>query len=156
MDNIVSVNTVEDAIRSWVRLDAAIAAVNSSLRADFGVTGAQLGMLRLVDEFGGAISLAELRGRLSLHPATLGQLIGRLADKALVELARDQADQRRRVVTLTRSGRRLLAEAPLIGPVRLRHQAPDPDTAAALERGFTAAITAFGLDDYVPRERNQQ
>jgi len=157
MYNIVNVSGAEEAIRAWVRLDAAFNAVNAALGAQFGVTGAQLAMLRLVDEFGGNIALADLRGRLALHPATLGQLLARLADKGLVELTRDAGDQRRRVVLLTADGRRLLAQAPLVGPVRLRHYPPEAETTAVLERGFTAAITAFGLDDYVATsERTQQ
>jgi len=110
-------------------------------------------MLRLVAEFGGRTTLAELKSRLALHPASLGQLIARLADKGLVAVSPDPADQRRRLVELTEDGRRLLAEAPLAGPVRLRHQPPDSATLAALTDGFDRAIEAFGLTRHAPTGR---
>lgn len=144
---------VEAAIRAWLRLDAAFAAFNSDLSARYGITGAQLGMLRLVAEFGGATTLAELRTRLALHPASLGQLIARLADRGLVAVAPDPDDQRRRLVRLTEAGEKLLAEAPLAGPVRLRHGPPDPDVLAALTNGFELAVEAFGLTQHAPQGR---
>lgn len=136
------------AIRAWVRLDAAFTAVNAALVAEHGVTGAQLAMLRLVEEWGGTVPLAELRTRLSLHPATAGQLLARLADKHLLTLDQDPADRRRRTARLTADGRALLTAAPLVGPVRLRHQTPEPATLDLLTRAFDAAVDAFGLTPY--------
>jgi DNA-binding MarR family transcriptional regulator len=144
---------IEAAIRSWLRLDAAFAAFNADLVARFELTGAQLGMLRLIDEFGGVTTLAELKARLSLHPASLGQLVARLADKHLVAVAPDPADQRRRLVRLTEDGRDLLARAPLAGPVRLRHEPPDGDVLVALTHGFELAVEAFGLTQHAPQGR---
>ena len=146
-------STVEAAIRAWLRLDAAFAAFNADLMAVHGLTGAQLGMLRLVAEFGGTTTLADLRTRLSLHPASLGQLIARLADKGLVAVSPDPDDQRRRVVQLTTAGERMIAEAPLAGPVRLRHQPPAPEVLTSLTEGFELAVEAFGLTDYAPNGR---
>ena len=140
----------EQAVRAWVRLDAAFAAVNATLVADHGVTGAQLAMLRLVDEWGGAVALADVRSRLSLHPATAGQLFARLAAKRLLDLDPDPADRRRRTARLTDHGRALLATAPLVGPVRLRHEPPDRATLDLLTGGFDAAVDAFGLTAYAP------
>jgi Transcriptional regulators len=144
---------IEAAIRAWLRLDAAFASFNADLVARYQVTGAQLGMLRLIAEFGGQTSLAELRGRLALHPASLGQLVGRLADRGLVELSADPDDQRRRLVRLTDDGERMIAEAPLAGPVRLRHEPPDPATLATIIAGFERAIDAFGLTSHAPQGR---
>lgn len=42
-----------------------------------------------------------MRQRLVMHPATLGQLLDRLAARGLVDLAVDRADRRRRAVELT-------------------------------------------------------
>src|SRR5262245_48094228 len=89
------------AIRAWTRLDAALAACNRTLDRDHGVTGAQLAMLRLVDEWARpSVPLAVLRDRLVMHPATLGQLLDRLAARHLVDLSPDPADRRRRLVTV--------------------------------------------------------
>lgn len=74
------------AIRSWTRLDQAITAFNRRVEARFGVTGAQLAILRLVAEWGPRLRLADLRDRLVMHPATIGQLLDRLAARGLVEL----------------------------------------------------------------------
>jgi len=144
---------IEAAIRAWLRLDAAFTAFNADLAARFGLTGAQLGMLRLIAEFGGTTTLAELKTRLALHPASLGQLVARLADKELVSVSPDPDDQRRRLVRLTKTGERMVAEAPLAGPVRLRHQPPDPATVAALTAGFELAVEAFGLTAHAPNGR---
>jgi MarR family transcriptional regulator, temperature-dependent positive regulator of motility len=143
----------QDAIRAWLRLEAAFAAFNAELLARHGLTGAQLGMLRLIAEFGGRTSLTELRERLALHPATLGQLVARLAEKGLVSVSVDRSDQRRRLVQLNEQGERLLAEAPLAGPVRLRQEPPDPVTLAKLTEAFELALDAFGLTQHAPKGR---
>jgi MarR family transcriptional regulator, temperature-dependent positive regulator of motility len=136
------------AVRAWTHLDQAMAAFDRALRADHGITGRQLAVLRLVDEWGPAPTLAELRRRLVLHPATLGQLVDRLAGAGLVELAADAGDRRRRTVGLTAAGRRLLAAAPLAGPVRLRHTDADPARLRRLAAALTDAIELFGLEGY--------
>jgi DNA-binding MarR family transcriptional regulator len=134
------------AIRAWVRLDEALARFNRDLRKRYGVTGAQLAMLRILGER--PVTLAELRGRLAMHPATLGQLIDRLVRLGLVERAMDRDDRRKRLVQPTAAGRRLLAEAPLVGPVRLRDEAADPERLRRLASAFDDAIDLFGLKEW--------
>lgn len=141
-----------EAIRAWVRLDEAFRACSADLVRRHGVTGAQLGMLRLLDEWGGALPLAEIRRRLSLHPATVGQLFARLADRGLVVLGADPADRRRRTVALTDAGRDLLARAPLVGPVRLRSVPADPAALERLQAALTEAVDLFGLSRYARPE----
>jgi DNA-binding MarR family transcriptional regulator len=136
------------AVRAWTRLDQAMTAFDRDLRAHHGVTGRQLAVLRLVDEWGPALPLADLRRRLVLHPATLGQLVDRLAAAGLVELTADADDRRRRTVGLTAAGRRLLATAPLAGPVRLRHTTADPARLRRLAAALDDAVDLFGLDGH--------
>ena len=138
------------AIRAWTRLDHAIAAFNRELERAHRVTGAQLALLRLVAEWGPVVRLGELRERLVMHPATLGQLLDRLAARGMVEVAADAADRRRRVVQLTARGQRVVTEAPLAGPVRLRHVAADPRRLSRLAEALTDAIVLFGLEEYAP------
>lgn len=138
------------AIRSWLRLERAFAAFNRELRATVGLTGAQLAMLRIVAEVG-PTTLAGLRGRLRLHPATLGQLMDRLREKSLVRLSVDRDDARRRVVELTAEGERALREAPLAGPVRLRSIETDSARLATLADALDDAIELFGLQRWAPR-----
>jgi DNA-binding MarR family transcriptional regulator len=134
------------AIQAWVRLDEAMARFNRDLRERYGVTGAQLAMLRILAER--PVTLADLRGRLAMHPATLGQLIDRLVRLGLVERATDREDRRKRIVQPTAAGRRLLAEAPLVGPVRLRREPADPECLRRLAAAFDDAIELFGLKEW--------
>lgn len=136
------------AIRAWVRLDRAFTEFNRYLQATCGVTGAQLALLRLIDESGTA-TLAELRGRLLMHPATLGQLVERLRHRGLVALEPDPEDRRRRRIELTREGRETLATAPLAGPVRLRVAEEDPARLRHLARALEDAVELFGLERWV-------
>lgn len=136
------------AVRAWTRLDQAISAFNRALERDHGVTGAQLAVLRLVREWGPGIALGEMRKRLVMHPATLGQMLDRLAARGLVMLTADPADRRRRLVELTDSGRGLTERAPLAGPVRLRHVRADADRLRRLAQAFDDAIELFGLEEY--------
>ena len=92
-----------DAIRAWVRMDRAFTQFNRWLEAEHGITGAQLGILRIIAEMK-PVTLADLRRRLTLHPATLGQLVDRLAVRGLVVRPPGAGDRRRREVTLTPLG----------------------------------------------------
>jgi MarR family transcriptional regulator, temperature-dependent positive regulator of motility len=136
------------AIRAWLRLDQAFAAFNRQLRERHGVTGAQLAMLRIVAEQ--PATLAELRSRLRMHPATLGQLVDRLARRGLVERRVSPDDRRRRLVEPTAGGRRLLAEAPLAGPVRLRTLSAETERLRRLADAFDDAIELFGMREWAP------
>jgi MarR family transcriptional regulator, temperature-dependent positive regulator of motility len=134
------------AIRGWLRLDQAMATFNRHLRQRHGVTGAQLAMLRIVAEQ--PVPLADLRLRLAMHPATLGQLIDRLARQGLVDRRPSPSDRRRRLVEPTSAGHGLLAEAPLAGPVRLRHLDADGNRLERLAAAFEDAVELFGLKEW--------
>ncbi len=86
--------------------------------------------------------------RLTMHPATLGQSIDRLATRELVTTDCDPRDRRRRIVAVTAAGRALLAGIPLVGPVRLRTQDADPDRLARLATAFDDAVDLFGLEEW--------
>lgn len=133
------------AIRSWYRIDRAFAAVNRDWAQAEQVTGDQVAIARIVGERE-TWPLAELRARLSMHPATLGQALARLAARGIVDMAADPADRRRRQVRLTADGRALLARLPLVGPVRLRSVPAPDDELAALAAAFDRALALFGLE----------
>ncbi len=141
-----------DAIRAWVRLDEAFGGFNRHLKTRHGVTGAQLAMVRIISERE-PISLAELRTSLVMHPATLGQLVDRLAAAGLVSRSPGQGDRRKREGRLTALGRRLLRNAPLAGPVRLRTIAAPAHRLKALAEAFTDAIELFGLQEWERHDR---
>nr|WP_173056180.1 MarR family transcriptional regulator [Phytohabitans houttuyneae] len=138
------------AIQAWTRLDAAINGLNRRLEREHGVTGAQLAILRIVGEWSGpdGVALTTLRERLVMHPATLGQLLDRLATRGLVEVSPDPGDRRRRLVRLTTAGERTVGAAPLAGPVRLRYEPADRTTLRRLAQALDDAIVLFGLEGY--------
>jgi DNA-binding MarR family transcriptional regulator len=137
------------ALVAWVRLDQAIQSFNQTLRRQFGITGLQLSVLRLLGERR-ALPLAALRKSLVMHPATLGQAIDELRVMGLVTVSRDERDRRARNVALTNKGRELVARAPLAGPNRLREIEADPARLDALRAAFEDAIDLFDLDAHVP------
>jgi DNA-binding MarR family transcriptional regulator len=135
------------AIRAWVRLEQAVDAFNRDLVRRHRVTGAQLAMLRIVAEQ--PLTLADLRSRLVMHPATIGQLIDRMQRQGLVERSVSADDRRKRVVAPTARGRELLAAAPLAGPVRLRQAPPPiPERSERLAAALEDAIDLFGLKEW--------
>jgi hypothetical protein len=52
------------------------------------------------------------------------------------------------VVRLTDRGMRVVRDAPLAGPVRLRQVPEDPRRLRRLSRALTDAVVLFGLEDY--------
>jgi DNA-binding MarR family transcriptional regulator len=140
------------AIVAWVRLDQAIQTFNQQLRRDFGITGLQLAVLRILGERP-SLPLAALRKTLVMHPATLGQAIDELRVMELCTVTRDSRDKRARVVALTDKGRGLMARAPVAGPVRLRDSDAEPARLDALKAAFEDSIELFGLTDFDPARK---
>lgn len=138
------------AVRAWWDLEQARSAYNADLMRDHGITGAQLALLRIIAERE-PTSIRALRTELAWHPASLGQAAQRLADRGLLDSTVDPDDRRRRVLRLTDAARRLLAEIPTVGPVRLRTADVSGADARAMARGFTLALDAFGLTPWMRR-----
>jgi DNA-binding MarR family transcriptional regulator len=137
------------AIRSWYRLQQATAAYGSHLHARSGATGEQLALLRIIAERP-HWPLSGLRARLTMHPATLGQAVDRLAQRGDVSVSRDATDRRRRIVAVTAQGSTLLASLPDAGPVRLRAHEGDTERLERLADAFDDAIRLFGLEEWAP------
>lgn len=134
---------------AWVRLEAAIQNFNQSLRKQFGITGLQLGVLRILGERP-ALPLAALRKSLVMHPATLGQSIEELRAMGLCTVERNPRDKRARLIAITDKGRELMSRAPVAGPVRLRAMDHDVQKLDRLKAAFEDAIEMFGLEAHVP------
>jgi DNA-binding MarR family transcriptional regulator len=139
------------AIVAWVRLDAAMQKFNQELRREFGITGLQLAVLRILGERP-ALPLAALRKSLVMHPATLGQSIDELRTMGLCTVERDTRDKRARLVAITDQGRELMARAPVAGPVRLRETDNDPVRLDRLKLAFEDAVELFGLAGHLPKK----
>ena len=93
-----------------------------------GLTPRMLEVLRHLAA-AGPLTVGELAVHLGIGRATATELIDRLEAKRLVERMRDQRDQRRVFVWLTKEGRRRLARLPT-------RQGPDP---------FVTAVAALDL-----------
>lgn len=142
-------------IVAWVRLDRAIESFNAQLRRDFGITGLQLAVLRILGERP-ALPLAALRKALVMHPATLGQAIDALRVMGHCTVKSDPRDRRARLVSITEQGTALIEKAPLAGPVRLRQTATDPVRLETLAAAFNDAIDLFGLGDWDPSAKEKE
>jgi DNA-binding MarR family transcriptional regulator len=139
------------AIVAWVRLDSAIQSFNQALRKDFGITGLQLAVLRILGERP-SLPLAALRKSLVMHPATLGQSIDELRTMGLCTVERDGRDKRARVVAITDKGKELMSRAPMAGPVRLRAVDHEVAKLDRLKAAFEDSVEMFGLADYLPKK----
>jgi DNA-binding MarR family transcriptional regulator len=139
------------AIVAWVRLDAAIQNFNQTLRRQFGITGLQLAVLRILGERP-SLPLAALRKSLVMHPATLGQSIDELRAMGLCTVERNPKDKRARVVAITDAGKALMARAPMAGPVRLRAIDHDVAKLDRLRLAFDDAVEMFGLSEHLPKK----
>lgn len=136
------------AARAWTRLSDALEVFNKHLRAEFGVTGGQLAILRIIGE--DETTLLGLRQRLVMHPATLGQMVDRLAKLHLVAVDAAPEDRRSRRLRLTDQGRTVVHDAPVAGPVRLRATA-ESARADRLADALDDAIDLFGLSPWADR-----
>ena len=104
--------TREDSVlRSIRRIIHAIDLYSRQLTAVCSLTGPQLACLRQI-ETGGAVTMTELAGAISLSPATVSGILDRLEARELVCRERQSDDKRRVLVTLTKAGRAAVRRAP--------------------------------------------
>jgi DNA-binding MarR family transcriptional regulator len=140
------------AIVAWVRLDRAVELFNAELKAQHGITGLQLAVLRILGERP-QLPLAALRKALVMHPATLGQAIDGLRRKGLCQVRRNPEDRRARDIAITPEGAGVIARAPLAGPVRLREVNHDPARLDRLAAALEDAVDLFGLGPWVEKRK---
>jgi DNA-binding MarR family transcriptional regulator len=77
-------------------------------------TSIQFGLLLCLARAEAGLSQSEIAAQLAVDKASLTELVGRMAGHGHVAVQRDSRDGRRRVATLTETGRSLLME--LYGP----------------------------------------
>ena len=143
--------------RSWTQRVGA-------LEDSFLGLGLPLGAARVLFEVGAdGAPVTQLRARLGLDSGYLSRVLARLQDAALVEVAADPADRRRRLVTLTPAGRRTCRTLDersdavadrLLAPLTERQRerlAASLATADLLVRAATVAITP--VDPATPAAR---
>lgn len=119
-----------------------------------GVSGSQLWILQEVKQHPG-IGVSDLADKLAIHQSTGSQLVEKLVRKRHLEKVRLTEDQRRVGLTLTRTGKQVVASAP--GPAQgLLPEALGELSSATLDslhRSLTAVIRHLDLksDDAAAR-----
>jgi DNA-binding MarR family transcriptional regulator len=115
------------------------------------ISGAQLFVLEQLAA-SPAQSIDEIAGRTLTHQSSVSVVVTRLAARGLVERKRAPADRRRVELRLTRSGRRLVADAPATAQSQLvgaLERLPTRDR-RSLARGLVALVHEMGLADQQP------
>ena len=107
-ENEVIIKEIVDAIR---RLYRAVYLDASKMSRQFGLTGAQSGVLRNLFAHG-ALSSADLSRKLYVTPSNITGVIDRLEKKGLVERTRKVGDRRVALITLTEKGNELSKSLP--------------------------------------------
>ena len=107
-ENELVIKEIVDAIR---RLYRAVYLDSSKMSRQFGLTGAQSGVLRNLFAHG-ALSSADLSRKLYVTPSNITGVIDRLERKGLVERIRKVGDRRVALITLTQSGEELSQSLP--------------------------------------------
>jgi DNA-binding MarR family transcriptional regulator len=107
-ENELIIKEIVDAIR---RLYRAVYIDTSKMSRQFGLTGAQSGVLRNLFAHG-ALSSADLSRKLYVTPSNITGVIDRLERKGLVERVRKEGDRRIALITLTEKGDELSQSLP--------------------------------------------
>ena len=97
---------IKDIVESIRRLVRAEALDSKKMSKQFGLTGPQSLVLRLLVK-NGALSSADLSRQMYVTPSNITGIIDRLEKKGLVERIRKEGDRRVALINLTDSGQQL-------------------------------------------------
>ena len=98
-------------VNSVRRMLSAVDCYSHQLKSAFGITGPQLGALRLVDRHP-QMPLGELSGQMYLHISTVSGIVDRLESGGYLTRRRSDDDRRNVLLQLTMKGKRTIAQAP--------------------------------------------
>jgi DNA-binding MarR family transcriptional regulator len=107
------------------------------LLAELGITYPQYLTMLVLWEAPEALTVGDIGARLHLDSGTLTPLLKRLEDVGLADRARDPADERRVLISLTDAGRDMRAKAALIPERLFARYGIDVATAQRLVRELT-------------------
>ena len=99
-------NVIKDIVESIRRLVRAEYLDSQKMSKQYGLTGPQSLVLRLLIK-NGALSSADLSRQMYVTPSNITGIIDRLEKKGLVERIRKQGDRRIALITLTPAGQKL-------------------------------------------------
>jgi DNA-binding MarR family transcriptional regulator len=100
---------LESAFFSLFEMSIAIHALNKTAERKLGLSVVQWCLLRKLLDMP-SCSAQGLAKAVGVHPSTLTQTLKRLEKKKLLFVAEDPRDSRKKLISLTRAGRDLLAE----------------------------------------------
>jgi DNA-binding MarR family transcriptional regulator len=148
------VERIRDATSILDDLRRVVRALRESSRDSeqrLGVSGAQLFVLQTLSS-SDSLSVNQLAARTRTHQSTVSGVVSRLVDRGLVTRTVSASDARRVELSLTRSGRALLARAPLaaqddliLGIERLARE-----QRRALASSLRALVVAMDLETEQP------
>jgi DNA-binding MarR family transcriptional regulator len=113
--------SIEDQIVAAIRrIMRAVDLHSRHLAEQHGLTGPQLAILKAASRLGEGSSTGALARAVHLSGPTVTGILDRLARRGLVERARSGQDRRSVTITITRSGKEVLAAAPSLLQDRFR------------------------------------
>lgn len=144
----VTANTAGRAMDALRRLVRALHVSTHALEHEFGVSGAQLFVLRQLGATPRA-SLSEVAARARTAPSSASEVVTTLVRRGLVTRERARDDRRRAELTLTAQGRAILARAPVTVEERLidGFERLDAWEKRALISAMEGWLAASGLED---------
>ena len=137
-----------DSVRRLVQL---LRLSDRAAQARVGISAAQLFVLYELGKED-ALSLTDLAERTRTDQSSVSVVVTRLVDGGFVTRERDDADARRLVLRLTRTGRTLLQRAPAIAQERLLEalDALPPSSRRQFADTFAKVLEAMGAGEGAP------
>jgi DNA-binding MarR family transcriptional regulator len=106
---------IVDSIRSIAQ---DLRAAGKPVDDELGVTAAQVDVLRAIDSQS-PCSVNDIARRTFTHQSTVSSIVARLGESGLISSAPSERDARKREITLTQAGKRVLRNAPHSSEERL-------------------------------------
>src|SRR2546422_10553141 len=124
---------VLDFMRLLWALDHALQSASKRMESNFGMTGPQRLVMRIVGRFPG-IAAGRVAEILHVHPSTLTGILKRLESRGLLQRRTDPRDARRALFMLTPKGRKLdTVRTGIVEQAVRRVLAADPGKVAAAQ-----------------------
>lgn len=111
---------IAEIMQSFRKIFKSIQEYSEEVLKEFGVTGPQLWLLKLLDREGDH-SVGELGQKMCLHISTVSSIIDRLEAKSYLTRKRSTTDRRVVTIQLTAAGKRIVSTAPEPSQGKLLH-----------------------------------
>ncbi len=136
-------------IRKQIRkIEKAAQQHSQHVKRTFGVTGPQLGVLKIISE-AQPLTLSELTAKMGVHITTIEGIVNRLHKRQLVHKPRNKRDRRNLEISVTEKGEKLLRGVPTGLMQRLYDnlKSISDREARALHRSVARLVELVGASD---------